>query len=96
VSDGGPGIDPVHLPRVFERFYKADPARGGAGSGLGLAIALENAHLLQADLRVDSQVGVGTLFQLTLPVTHRLPDGEAMVGSGEHGEAHDTFEEGPS
>ncbi|GIH09177.1 two-component sensor histidine kinase [Rhizocola hellebori] len=96
VSDRGPGIPAEHLPRLFERFYKSDPARGGSGSGLGLAIALENARLLQADLRVESEVGVGTRFQLTLPVTYRLPDGEATVGSAGHGEAHDTFEEGPS
>jgi two-component system sensor histidine kinase MtrB len=96
VSDRGPGIPAEHLPRVFERFYKADPARGGSGSGLGLAIALENARLLQAQLRVESEAGIGTRFQLTLPVTHRLPDGEAVVGSSGHGEAHDPFEEGSS
>jgi signal transduction histidine kinase len=95
VSDRGPGIAAEHLPRLFERFYKADPARGGSGSGLGLAIALENARLLKADLSAQSEPGTETLFRLTLPVTQRLPDGEATVGSGEHGEAHDTFEEGP-
>ena len=95
VSDRGPGIAAEHLPRLFERFYKADPARGGSGSGLGLAIALENARLLQAQLRVESEVGAGTRFQLALPVTHRLPDGEATVGSDHHGEVHDTSTEGP-
>lgn len=46
VADAGPGIPPEHLPRVLERFCKADSAPAGAGSGLGLAIARESARLL--------------------------------------------------
>jgi two-component system sensor histidine kinase MtrB len=68
IADRGPGIAPEHLPHLFERFYKADPSRTGAGSGLGLAIAHENARLLGAQLRVDSEVGVGTRFFVDLPV----------------------------
>jgi signal transduction histidine kinase len=90
VTDRGPGIPAEHLPRLFERFYKADPARGGPGSGLGLAIARENAALLGADLRVRSEVGVGTEFQLVfrlaVPVTQRLPDGVVPVASDIDGE----------
>lgn len=82
VADRGPGIEPHHLPRLFERFYKADPARSGPGSGLGLAIALENARLLGAELNVRSEAGFGTEFRLALPVTQRLPDGEAGVEDG--------------
>ena len=80
VADGGPGIPPDQLPRLFDRFYKADPARGGPGSGLGLAIARENARLLGADLRVRSEPGRGAEFTVRLPVTQRLPDGEAVAG----------------
>ncbi len=96
VTDRGPGIPPEHLPRLFDRFYKADPSRTGAGSGLGLAIARENARLLEADLQVWSEVGVGTEVQFTLPVTERLPDGEGPVGKTDDREAQDTIKEGSS
>jgi signal transduction histidine kinase len=79
ITDRGPGIATEHLPRIFERFFKADPARSTRGSGLGLAIARENARLLGADLRVRSELGVGTEFRLELPVTRPLPGGEAMA-----------------
>ena len=69
VSDAGPGIEPDRLPRIFDRFYKADPARSGGGSGLGLAIALENATLLGGGISVRSDVSTGSTFRLTLPLT---------------------------
>lgn len=68
VADAGPGIQPEHLPHIFERFYKADSARAGAGSGLGLAIAQENARLLGGDITVSSEVERGSVFRLTLPL----------------------------
>ncbi|MER7335819.1 MULTISPECIES: HAMP domain-containing sensor histidine kinase [unclassified Micromonospora] len=67
VSDQGPGIPPEHLPHLFDRFHKVDPARSGRGSGLGLAIARENAHLLGGRLSVRSEPGAGTRFRLDLP-----------------------------
>jgi two-component system sensor histidine kinase MtrB len=70
VADGGPGIPPEQLPLIFERFYKADSARASAGSGLGLAIALENARLLGGDISVSSDVRRGSVFRLTLPMSH--------------------------
>lgn len=69
VSDRGHGIAPEHLGHLFERFYKADPARTGPGSGLGLNIALENARLLGGDIEVWSEPGEGTRFTLRIPVT---------------------------
>jgi signal transduction histidine kinase len=66
VSDQGPGIPAQHLPHLFERFYKADPARSGPGSGLGLAIAQENARLLGGEIEVRSEPGKGTRFTLRL------------------------------
>jgi two-component system sensor histidine kinase MtrB len=68
VADAGPGIPPEHLPRVFERFYKADPARASGGSGLGLAIAQENARLLGGTIGVSSDVERGSVFRLALPL----------------------------
>ncbi|HEX6931256.1 MAG TPA: HAMP domain-containing sensor histidine kinase [Streptosporangiaceae bacterium] len=67
VADAGPGIPAEHLPHVFERFYKADPARTAPGSGLGLAIAMENARLLGGTISVSSERGSGSVFRLTLP-----------------------------
>jgi signal transduction histidine kinase len=84
VSDRGPGIAREDLPHLFERFYKADPARTGRGTGLGLAIALENARLLGGDVQVWSDQGVGTRFTLRLPVTEPLPAGESGVTDARH------------
>jgi len=84
VRDGGPGIAPEHLAHVFERFYKADPARAGGGSGLGLAIALENARLLGGGIDAWSEIGAGSRFTLRLPVAKPLRDGkDADAGESE-------------
>lgn len=66
MSDSGIGIDPEKLPHIFERFYRADPARTGSGAGLGLAIALWLAEAHQARLEVNSTPGRGTTFWLRL------------------------------
>jgi two-component system sensor histidine kinase MtrB len=87
VSDHGPGIAPADLPRIFDRFYKADPARpGGRGSGLGLAIARENARLHRGDLTVTSIPGAGATFTLSLPlrVAEPLPGGDPTVTTARH------------
>jgi two-component system sensor histidine kinase MtrB len=68
VSDDGPGIAAADLPHVFDRFYKADPARGGSGSGLGLAIAREHALALGGHIDVQSEAGAGSTFTLLLPI----------------------------
>ncbi|MCX4390798.1 ATP-binding protein [Micromonospora peucetia] len=73
VTDRGPGIPAAHLPRLFDRFHKVDPARSGRGSGLGLAIARDNAHLLGGRLGVHSEPGVLTCFRLDLPAEPRQP-----------------------
>ena len=65
VRDSGPGIPPEHLPRIFERFYKADASRAGVGSGLGLSIvkAIVERHGGTIAARNDG----GAVFEIALP-----------------------------
>jgi signal transduction histidine kinase len=69
VTDTGSGIAPEHLPYVFERFYRADPARDRAtgGAGLGLAIVKQLVEAQGGQARVESTLGRGTTFSFTLP-----------------------------
>src|SRR5579863_2517139 len=67
VRDTGVGIPAHLLPRVFERFFRADPARSQTGTGLGLAIAKWTADVHQADLAVESEPGAGTVFTVAFP-----------------------------
>jgi two-component system phosphate regulon sensor histidine kinase PhoR len=69
VSDTGVGISEDDLPRVFERFYKADRARAGGGTGLGLAIARHVVEAHGGRIRVESVEGRGATFSLTLPLS---------------------------
>ncbi|HEY3114947.1 MAG TPA: ATP-binding protein [Gemmatimonadaceae bacterium] len=69
VSDTGSGIPPEHLPRIFERFYRADSGRSreAGGTGLGLAIV---RHLVEAhggSVSADSTLGVGTTIRIFFP-----------------------------
>ena len=68
IKDTGVGIPAEDLPRIFERFYKADRARAGGGTGLGLAIAKHIVHAHQGDIWVKSRQGKGSSFFFTLPV----------------------------
>ena len=69
VSDEGPGIMDVHIPRLFERFYRADKARSRelGGTGLGLAIVKHIVNVHQGEIKVISRVGVGSTFTILLP-----------------------------
>lgn len=69
VRDGGPGIAPEHLPRVFERFWRADAARSRerGGAGLGLAIARELVELHGGEIAAASPPGAGACFRVRLP-----------------------------
>ena len=68
VRDTGPGIAPDALPHIFERFYRSDTARTGEGAGLGLAIAKELIEAQQGTIAVESRVGEGSTFTVTLPL----------------------------
>jgi two-component system phosphate regulon sensor histidine kinase PhoR len=68
VRDTGIGIPPGELPRIFERFYKVDRARGGqAGTGLGLSIARHLVELQGGTLAAESTPGAGTVMRIHLP-----------------------------
>ena len=67
VADTGIGIAADDLPRVFERFYKADRSRSGGGSGLGLAIAKHTVQAHGGEISVRSEQGKGSTFTFRLP-----------------------------
>ena len=77
VSDSGSGIPEAALPRIFERFYRADPARSRAegGTGLGLAIVRHLVLAMEGDVWAESEEGVGTTIRFTLPILHRALEG---------------------
>jgi signal transduction histidine kinase/uncharacterized protein (UPF0333 family) len=75
VTDTGVGIDATELPRIFERFYRgsrASEARG-SGSGLGLAIVRSIVEMHGGRIMVESRVGAGSTFTVTLPADPRSP-----------------------
>ncbi len=68
VEDNGPGIEPRHLPRLFERFYRVDAGRSRdvGGTGLGLSIVKHLVEAMGGSVRVESTPGVGTKFSVVL------------------------------
>ena len=96
VQDTGTGIPAEELPRVFDRFHRVEATRGRSheGSGIGLALVHELVKLHGGEITVESQVGHGTAFTLSIPFgtahlppeqiasgdqTARPPDGSAYV-----------------
>lgn len=82
VDDGGPGIPPSELSRIFERFYQLDKARSGSGPrgvGLGLAISREIVQAHGGTITAASSVGQGSRFSVRLPITR--PQDETLARS---------------
>jgi two-component system, OmpR family, phosphate regulon sensor histidine kinase PhoR len=71
VRDTGIGIHPDDLPRVWERFFKADRARSGRGTGLGLAIVKHVVLAHGGEMSASSEPGRGSEFRVSFPVTQR-------------------------
>jgi two-component system, OmpR family, heavy metal sensor histidine kinase CusS len=82
VKDTGVGIGQEAKAHLFERFYRADPSRGGDGlhAGLGLAIAKGYVDLMGGDLAVESVEGQGSTFRLRLPAHRALQAPSASEG----------------
>lgn len=71
VRDTGIGISSDELPRIFERFYKADHSRASVGTGLGLALVKHAVEVQGGSVRAQSQPGLGSTFTITVPIADR-------------------------
>ena len=68
VSDDGIGIAQEDIPKIWDRFYRADPSRSSDGFGLGLALVRQIALLHSGSVSVESRLGDGSTFTVTLPL----------------------------
>ena len=85
VADDGPGMTEADAARVFERFYRADPARARAtgGTGLGLPIVASIAHAHGGHVALDTAPGEGTRFTIYLPLDPPVrPEGPVAQRDG--------------
>ena len=84
VQDWGCGIEPKHLPRLFERFYRVDKARSRelGGTGLGLSIVKHIALVHRGAVEVESQIDRGSTFSIRLPAGSPAPGSAASAAQG--------------
>ena len=77
IIDKGEGIDPVHIPRLTERFYRVDKSRSQktGGTGLGLAIVKHVALSHNAELVIESKLGEGSRFSLVFDADAKFDEG---------------------
>ncbi|CAN5649268.1 hypothetical protein BH09CHL1_BH09CHL1_20500 [soil metagenome] len=80
VHDTGHGIEPEHLPFIFDRFYRADPARARdtGGSGLGLAVVKNLVEAHGGTITASSTINAGSTFTFTLPIASRVIETAAV------------------
>ena len=81
VTDTGKGIPVEHIDRIFERFYQANEGEDGEkeGSGIGLALTRELVELCHGQICVESQIGQGSTFSVTLPVSREAFSREEIL-----------------
>jgi two-component system phosphate regulon sensor histidine kinase PhoR len=82
VADTGPGIEPRHIPRLTERFYRVDHSRSRetGGTGLGLAIVKHILTCHQAALEIESEPGKGSCFSAVFPARRvKFTDAAALA-----------------
>ncbi|MCA9523489.1 MAG: hypothetical protein KC609_21085, partial [Myxococcales bacterium] len=70
VRDNGPGIAPERIGHLFEPFSQLESTRKGEGTGLGLTISRHLCQLLGGTINVESHLGEGTVFSITIPLSH--------------------------
>ena len=70
ICDNGSGIDPKHLPRLTERFYRVDQSRATSTGGTGLGLAIVKHVLMRhgGSMKIDSTLGKGSCFRCQLPL----------------------------
>jgi len=73
LRDSGPGISAVAQARLFQRFEQVDGPQRRSGSGLGLAICRELAARMNGEITLESEVGAGSTFRVTLPLVETTP-----------------------
>ena len=69
IKDTGKGIDPKNLEKIFEPFFTTKPV--GEGTGLGMSIAYKVIQNHKGDISVESKIGEGTTFTITLPIENK-------------------------
>src|SRR5439155_20474762 len=83
VSDTGGGIAAEHLPRVFDRFYRAESSRGSDGTGLGLALVKSIVDLHGGSAIIESNLGRGTTVKLIFPYPQKQKSSQYSISQSQ-------------
>jgi two-component system sensor histidine kinase ChiS len=71
IADNGVGIDSTDIPHIFDAFYQGKGSSETIGTGVGLSLVKQMADILEGNVKVESALGKGTIFTVTLPIHHR-------------------------